>query len=618
MDTLLFTTPMKKWIIQPAPTAEFISAHPELPSIVARLLWNRDLRTPELIDEFLNPDYTSDIHDPFLFRDMELAVAIIFDAIKNKKNITVHGDYDADGVCASVILINTLLALGAKPFVTDENIDGTRVFLPHREIDGYGVNAKTVKHLKDIHKTDVLITCDCGVSNNEEIKLAKSFGMKVIVTDHHAIPAQLPPADAIIHPKIEGEPYPDKGLCGAGVAFKLAQALLKRHCAASNGKTPDGESCEGFEKWMLDLVAIATVGDMVPLIGESRTLTRYGLTVLNKTKNLGLRELMINAGILDDAGKPKRGQIDTHAVGFQIVPRLNAAGRMDHANTALALLMNDNTDEAKTLAAQLNQNNSDRQKLTDRIVTAAREQISATNQTNEPVLFVYDESWPTGILGLVSGRLKDEFYKPAIALGKSAEGEIVGSGRSISEFNLIAALQSMPEYFIKFGGHPQAAGLSIKDIAALEKFKTAIRERAQKELAGVELVPQINIDAEVDLEEVNWKLYDLLQKFEPFGMNNEEPVYGARALTLVSATPIGQDGKHLRIMVKHNSHTVRKTIAFGFGDCNRHPADWKNTLKPGDKIDLAFTVAVNEWNGNRELELKVSDIKTTNLTHESH
>ena len=600
---------MKKWIIQPEPPAEFIAVHPELPPIVARLLWNRNLRSPEQIDEFLNPDYTSDIHDPFLFRDMDKAVAIIFDAIKNNKNITVHGDYDADGVCASVILIKTLLMLGAKPFVTGESQDGTRVFLPHREIDGYGVNMNTVKHLKEIHKTDLVITCDCGVSNLEEIKLAKSFGMQVIVTDHHAIPAELPPADAIIHPKLPGETYPDKGLCGAGVAFKLAQALMQKHCALTNGKTPDGESCEGFEKWMLDLVAIATVGDMVPLIGESRTLTRYGLTVLNKTKNLGLRELMINSGILDETGKPKRGAINTQTVGFQIVPRLNAAGRMDHANTALALLMSEKVDEAKTLAEQLNQNNSDRQKLTDQIVSAAREQIKSTNQKDNPVLFVYDPSWPTGILGLVSGRLKDEFYKPAIALGNSPEGIVVGSGRSISEFNLIAAIQDMSEYFIKFGGHPQAAGLSIKDINTLEKFKIAISALAQKELAGVALVPQINIDAEVDLEDVNWKLFDLLQKFEPFGMNNEEPTYGARGITLVSADPVGQDGKHLRLMVKHNSHTVRKTIAFGFGDTNRHPSDWKNNLKPGDKINLAFHIDVNEWNGNRELEMKIEDIQ---------
>ncbi|MFA7653547.1 MAG: single-stranded-DNA-specific exonuclease RecJ [Candidatus Magasanikbacteria bacterium] len=599
---------MKKWITQPLPPKEFTSAHPELPAIATRLLWNRNLRTPEQIDEFLNPDYTSDIHDPFLFRDMEKAVTIIFDAIKNKQNITVHGDYDADGVCASVILIQTLLKLGAKPFTEKENTEGTRVFLPHREIDGYGLNTNTVKHLHKKHKTNLIITCDCGVSNLEEIKLTKELGMKIIITDHHAVPAEIPLADAIIHPKLPNEPYPDKGLCGAGVAFKLAQALLKKYCSQTNGKLSSEESCEGFEKWLLDLVAIATIGDMVPLIGESRTLTRYGLTVLNKTKNLGLKELYAVAGIVDENGKFKHA-CDPHTVGFQIVPRLNAAGRMEHATVAFELLMAPDQKSAQKLAEQLNKNNSDRQKLTEQIVKSAHEQIESTNQKSNPILFVFDEKWTTGILGLVAGKLKDEFYKPVFVLGKNAEGNIVGSSRGISEFNIIVALQSMPEYFIKFGGHPQAAGLSIKDNATLENFKAAIIARAQKELSGVELVPQIEIDAEVDLENVNWKLYNLLQKFEPFGMNNPEPTYGACGLTLVSADPVGQDGKHLRLMVKHNSHTVHKTIAFGFGDTNRHPADWKKTLKPGDKIDLAFTIDVNEWNGNRELELKIEDIK---------
>ncbi len=599
---------MKKWIIKSTPPEQFISDHPELPPIVARLLYTRGIQTQTQIDEFINPDYSSDIHDPFLFRDMDKAIAIIFDAIQNHKNITVHGDYDADGVCAATILVKTILKLGAKPFTEKENEEGTRVFLPHREIDGYGLNKNTITHLHQKHKTNLIITCDCGVSNLEEIKLAKELGMQVIVTDHHAIPADLPPADAIIHPKLPGETYPDKGLCGAGVAFKLAQALLQKHCANTFGKLSEQESCEGFEKWLLDLVAIATVGDMVPLIGESRTLTRYGLTVLNKTKNIGLRELFVTTGIADESGKLKR-VCDTHTIGFQIVPRLNAAGRMEHANAAFELLMSDDKVTAKKLAEQLNKNNTDRQKLTEQIVSAAREQIATTKQTDAPVLFVFDENWTTGILGLVAGKLKDEFYKPVIALGKSADGDIVGSGRSIAEFNLIAAIQSMPQFFIKFGGHPQAAGLSIADKKTLEKFKNTITKKAKTELENVELIPQIEIDAEVNLEDVNWKLYDLLQKFEPFGMNNPEPTYAARGLTLVSADPVGQDGKHLRLMVKHNSHTVRKTIAFGFGDTTRHPENWRVTLHPNDKIDLAFTIDVNEWNGNRELELKIEDIK---------
>ncbi|OGH88479.1 MAG: single-stranded-DNA-specific exonuclease RecJ [Candidatus Magasanikbacteria bacterium RIFOXYC2_FULL_42_28] len=589
---------MKQWNILPTPSPEFLTSHPELPNIIARLLWNRGLQTQIQIDEFLNPDYLGDLHDPALFRDMEKAVDILFDAIKTDKRIVVHGDYDADGVCAAAILVNTLKKLGHK---------NVGVFLPHRETDGYGLNLNTVKYLAE-QKTDIIITCDCGISNVAEITAAKTAGMKVIVTDHHTIPPTLPPADAIIHPLIEGETYPDKGLSGGGVAFKLMQALLNRH-HLENEFLPDGKTHESFEKWQLDLAAISTVGDMVPLIGESRTIVRYGLTVLNKTRNLGLQKLLRVIGIHDENGEPKRGTITAETLSFQIVPRINAAGRMDHANTAFQLLTAETEAEAKKLAELLNQNNLDRQKLTETIVTAARAQIKANSLPADPVLFAYDEKWITGILGLIAGKIKDEFNKPTIIMGKNS-GEITGSGRSIPEFSLIGALQKMPEHFHKFGGHPMACGFSLKSEDGLENFKKDLIKLANETIADAnKLVPTIIVDAEVNLEDIHWELYDLLQKFEPFGQKNEEPKYLARGLTIVSVDPLGQTGKHLRLMVKHNNQTVRKTIAFGLGDINKHPDDWKVNLKPNDKVDLVFTVGVNEWNGNRELELKIIDIK---------
>ncbi|MBI5729458.1 MAG: single-stranded-DNA-specific exonuclease RecJ [Candidatus Magasanikbacteria bacterium] len=617
---------MKKWIVAEPPPKEFSDAHPELPTIVTRLLWNRGLKTQEQIDEFLNPDYEGDIHDPYLFNDMEKAVALIWDCIENDKKIVVHGDYDADGVCASAIILTTLKKLGAKK---------TGIFLPHRETDGYGLNNRTVQLLKD-DGAELIITCDCGISNTEEITLAKSLGVRVIVTDHHAMPAVFPPADAIIHPLVPGEKYPDKTLAGGGVAFKLVQALLKRHreltChpeqsegslkpnerdssatpqndkGATQCKLPNGESYASAEKWLLDLVSISTVGDMVPLVGESRTLVRYGLTVLNKTRNIGLKKLLIVAGLIDENGKPKR-TFDTTTIGFQIAPRINAAGRMDHANVAFALLMAETEEEATALATQLNKNNTDRQKLTDQIMAEARKQIQETGQENNSVIFTFGENWATGIVGLIASRIKEEFGKPAIAMGFN-NGLITGSGRSVSGFNMIETLKTMPEFFYKFGGHPQACGFSLKSKDVLENFKKAMLTKAETGTVGLDLSPQIKIDAEVDLDEVNWKLYDLLQKFEPFGVANEEPLYAATNLTVMGVEPVGQDGKHLRLMVKHNSHVVRKTIAFGFGNVLRHPDNW-SALRPGDKIDLAFTVGVNEWNGNRELQLQVEDIKKT-------
>ncbi len=585
----------KKWNVAEIPPANFLAKHPELPTIATRLLWNRGIRTEEKIDEFLNPDYLDDVHDPFLFNDMAKAVEIINDCVQKNKRIVVHGDYDADGVCAAAIIITTLKKLGAT---------NVGVFIPHRETDGYGLNKKTVALLKR-EQTHLIITCDCGISSTEEIVLAKEMGMQVIVTDHHTMPKILPLADAVIHPLVPGEKYPDKTLCGGGVAFKLTQGLLKNH-HEKHELLDGGESHEAFEKWLLDMVAISTVGDMVPLIGESRTLVRYGLTVLNKTRNLGLRQLLISSGLFDETGKAKR-VFDTKTISFQIAPRINAAGRMDHANVSFALLMADTKEEAIDLAAKLQKNNINRQKITEQLLAQARAQIKETKQENNSIILIEGQNWNAGILGLVAGKLKEEFFKPTIVMGVSSGG-VVGSGRSVPGFSLIGTLQSIPEFFSKFGGHPQACGFSLKDAAELPKFREAMLEKAKHGTKDLDLTPQLKIDIEVSLEDVNWKLYDILQKFEPFGMGNDEPLYAATGLTVMGVEPVGKDNKHLRLLVKHNSHVVRKTIAFGFGDPVKHPANW-STLKPGEKIDLAFSVGVNEWNGNRELQLMVEDIR---------
>lgn len=587
----------RRWIIAPKLTEEERQRYPELPALAIHLLSNRGIKTQEKIDEFLNPDYSTDIHDPFLFTDMEKAIKIIFTAIQQNKKITIHGDYDADGVCASAMLFTVIKKIGGK------KID---VFLPHREIDGYGINLNTVKTLKE-QGTDLIITCDCGISNIQEVKAAQKNKMQVIITDHHTTPEQLPPADAIIHPLVKGEKYPDKGLSGGGVAFKLLQGLLKEH-KKNNDLLADGQSHESFEKWSLDLAAISIIGDMMPLIGEARTITRYGLTVLNKTKNIGLKKLMQTAGILDENNKLKRKEIDSETVAFQIVPRINAAGRMEHANVAFALLVSEDEKEAKKLAEKLNQNNLDRQKLTEQIVNQARKQIKDTKQEENPILFAFDKKWNTGILGLIAGKLKDEYYRPVIIMGEN-DGEITGSGRSIYEFNLIESLQKINNVFSKFGGHPQACGFSLINSEKIEEMKKQLMLLAKEKLKETDLTPIINVDAEVNLEEINWELFDILEKFSPFGQKNEAPKYCAKGLTIINIEPVGQDGKHLRLMVKHHSHIVRKTIGFGLGNTNKHPEKWRELLKPGDKIDIVFTVGVNQWNGNRELQLTIEDLK---------
>lgn len=578
----------KKWTVAPSAPDDFRAEHPELPDLVLQLLWNRNLRNQHDIDEFLNPDYHKDIHDPFLFRHMQRAVDRLFLAIKKQEKIVVHGDYDADGVSASVILTTTLRMLGAT----------VSVFLPHRETDGYGLNMKTVDKLA-ADGTDIIITCDCGISNVQEIAHAADLGIDVIITDHHQEPVILPErAYAIIHPKIIGETYPWKGLAGGGVAFKLAQGLLKTH-ATENATLPNGEKHEAFEKWQLDMVAISSVADMVPLLGETRTLVRYGLVVLEKTRRAGLRRLMKGAGIINHDGTPRRSMITASDIGFKIAPRINAAGRMHHASAAFDLLVEDDDERAKELALALNDNNTARQEVTAEMVLAARAHIRETAQENDPIILVSGDSFTAGLVGLIASKVKDEFYKPAIVLARQGESYI-GSGRSTQEFNMIEGLQKIPHCFEKFGGHPQACGFTVKHGFSLDTLKQEL-SRIVRETVPVDVIPTLPIDVEVRLEDITWDLYDTLEKFEPFGVGNPEPRYAARGCEIVSVDPVGATGKHVRLHVRHSTSIIRKIIGF-------NATALCDELKAGDHIDLVFEVGVNEWNGNRELQIKLVDL----------
>jgi single-stranded-DNA-specific exonuclease len=455
----------KVWRISADPPQTFLDEHPELPPIVARLLYHRNLTTQPAIDEFLNPDYSIHVHDPYLFRDMTKAVDRIFRAAENGEKITIHGDYDADGVSASVILASLFKILNI-------NFD---VFLPHRETDGYGLNMNTVDLLHS-QGTKIIITCDCGISNAPEIAKANEFSIDVIVTDHHSIPAKLPDAYAIIHPKVVGETYPDQTLAGGGVAFKLAQGILRKH-KESHELLSNGDRHEAYEKWLLDMVAIASVADMVPLLGESRTLTKYGLIVLNKTRRIGLQKLLLEARLLNDDGT-NRKEINADTIGFQIAPRINAAGRMNHANAAYNLLVTDSPTDAIDLAFALDQSNQDRQKMTEEIVKEAAKQIEI-DQKNNPVLFAIGE-WPIGIVGLIASKLKERYQKPTIIMSKGAA--ITGSGRSVPGFNMIGAMQEVPELFLKFGGHPMACGFTLKTPELLDEFKNTLIKKFNEKL----------------------------------------------------------------------------------------------------------------------------------------
>ncbi len=588
----------KEWRLLPPPPESFFEEHPELPKTVACLLYHRGLTTQKQMDEFLDPDYSQNVHDPFLFKDMHKAVDRILNAIANNERITVHGDYDADGVSSAVIMCTLFRALKYENF---------SVFLPHRETDGYGLNLKTVQLLKD-EGTNIIISCDCGISNAPEVELANSLGMDCIITDHHSIPATVPPAFAIIHPKLPGETYPDQTLCGGAVAFKLSQGILKVH-QENNELLPNGQTHDAVEKWMLDMVAISSVADMVPMLGETRTLTKYGLIVLNKTRRIGLQKLLLEARLAESDGTLKR-EIDADTIGFRIAPQINAAGRMGHANVAYKLLVAESGAEAIDLAWELNKNNTERQQKTEEFVAEAMKQIH--EQGNNPVLFAYSKNWATGIVGLIASRLKEKYSKPVIAMTDN-QGQIVGSGRSVEGFNMIATLQEMPEFFHKFGGHPMACGFTLVTPEKLPEFQAALIAKFSTKTVGMDVTPYINADAELDLDNVNWELYDILDKFKPFGQANPKPKYIARGVIVTGLQPMGKDGKHLRIMVKHRSNKIRKTIGWnlcGNGKENgTKNIDWSKELQIGTKIDILFEVDINEWNGSRELQMLIVDLK---------
>jgi len=463
----------------------------------------------------------------------------------------------------------------------------------------------TVKHLHE-QGTTLIITCDCGISNTPEVALANELGVDVIITDHHSIPAILPAAHAIIHPKIEGEPYPDKTLAGGAVAFKVAQAMFKAY-ADEQEVLPNGEPRESAEKWLLDMVAIATVADMVPILGESRTLTKYGLIVMNKAKRIGLKKLLLEAGIMHNDGSLKY-PITEETIGFRIAPWINAAGRMDHANVAYNLFVTQSPTEAVDLAFKLNQNNIERQTITELYVTEATKQVEIA-QMDAPLLFVFHESWNPGVVGLVASRIKSRYDKPVIAMTSNGEG-IMGSGRSVEGFNMIEAIQSMPHFFDKFGGHPMACGFTLASPDVKDAFQQALTDVFVEKTNGMDVTPKLLIDAEIDLDTVHWDLYDLLEKFSPFGQANPKPLYLAKDVTIFSMQSIGKTKGHLKMVLQHHSKKMHKAIGWGLADTNRGDGnDWGRMLKAGDHVDIVCEIGINEWNGNRELQLTITDIR---------
>jgi single-stranded-DNA-specific exonuclease len=549
-------------------------------ALILRLLAIRGISGEKEINNFFESDYATGIQDPFIFPAMEKAVRRIITAKEKNEKIAIFGDYDADGVTASALIFETLSQLGFARVIT---------YIPDRQIEGYGMNREALNFLKK-EKVDLIVTVDCGITNQEEVALAQEMGMDVIITEHHHVPKELPEALAIINPQMENSSSPAyelKYLAGVGVAFKLAQALYQKI---------DPENIEKL-KWLLDLVAIGTVGDCVPLLLENRILVKYGLVVLSKTRRVGLLEMF-------KVGRIKIGENDfpdTHKIAFQVAPRINAAGRMDHANFAYNLILEKNRVKACGLALEIEAKNQQRQKITTEIVREVKILAEGPFKDKE-LIFAENEHWPVGILGLIAGKIADEFNKPTAVFQKQPD-EFVGSLRSIPQINIIEKIEECSKLLKKFGGHTQAAGVTLKQ----ENFKPFYEKLSRliaQELGGKKMRPVVEIDLEITSQDISWELLNEIKKMEPFGKGNEEPVFLVRNLKVQEIKIVGNGNKHLKISVMaEDSPKVFDCIGFGMGE------KFSQLIKLEDKVDLVVNLKEDEWNGNRKIQLQIIDLR---------
>lgn len=572
----------KRWIVKPKALEEFLNKFPEHNAVTLQLLFNRGIKTRKEIDKFLGPDYDEDLHSPKLLKDIKKAIKRVKTAISNKEKIIVYGDYDADGICGATILMDALKAIGAEP----------GIYIPDRNKEGYGLNLDSVRFLSK-QKTNLIITVDCGVSDYQEVELSNSLGMDVIIIDHHTIPPKLPKAAAIINPRQKGDRYPFKELSATGVAFKFAKALFD-----ANGINNERE------KWLLDLTAISTITDRMVLLGENRTLVKYGLLVLTKTKRKGLKALLKLVGKDNTrVEKSERRKFDIFGLnardlGFMIGPRLNAAGRIDHANTSFKLLNSSDDSEIKKILDKLDEINKERQNLCDKIFKDICAKIGEAPK--QKIIVEGLAGWPMGIVGLIAGKLAERYHRPALVYHQR-EMESDGSARTIKSFNIIEALRKTGDLVGECGGHAMAAGFHIEN-KNIEAFKKKMQQIADQEIKDEDLIPEVDID--IDLTKILsdwWDLYEITEDFRPFGPGNEEPTFLLHKCIIRDLRVVGKNGVgHLKAKIDCNGKEFN-CIGFGLGE-------WYDKLKVGDKIDIVFNLVLNEWNESRNLEFKIIDL----------
>ncbi|HHL40772.1 MAG TPA: single-stranded-DNA-specific exonuclease RecJ [Deltaproteobacteria bacterium] len=540
--------------------------------VTARILANRGLVDSDRAFSFLRPRL-KDLRSPFLMKDMDRAVGRTVEAVERGETIALYGDYDVDGATATALLHSFFRDIGAE----------TVWYIPDRLGEGYGLNAGAVEKLA-ARGVKLLITADCGVSNGDEIRRAAQLGVDVIVTDHHEMPPEPPPALALLNPKQPGCAFPFKGLAGVGVAFFFLMALRSRLRELGRFRPPAREP--NLARY-LDMVAVGTVADMVPLVEENRVMVSHGLKVLAETARPGLRALKEVAG-LGAANKVSAG-----AVAFQLAPRINAGGRVGSAGAAVELLVCSDMERARRLASELDAENTRRQGLEAAILEEALAMLAGG--CDDRAIVLGSEGWHPGVIGIVASRLVDRFSRPTVLIG--FDGEVgKGSARSIRGFDILEAIRSCSALLDKYGGHRAAAGLSIRR-GLVERFREEFTAFANERLDDEDLRPLVEVDALVSLEELNGRLLSEIEMLGPFGVSNSEPVLGAVDAQIIQTRVVGE--RHLKMTLRQNG-AARSAMGFGLADM--HPMS-------GGGFDIAFSPYLSEWQGVKELRLKVRDIR---------
>jgi single-stranded-DNA-specific exonuclease len=549
-----------RWNLLPPAPAEYLAKADGIPALLAQLLYNRGLNDPAQLELFLTGDERLS-GDPFLLPDMQTAVSRIYRALLSGERITVYGDFDVDGVTSAALMVQGLTTLGGIVIP----------YIPHRVTEGHGLRMAAIDELHE-QGVSLIVTVDCGVTDIEEVKYAAKLGIDVIITDHHTPPPTIPNAFAIVNPKLPGSKYPFSELAGVGVAYKVMQALM-----TSLGK-------EAHLDEFMDLVAIGTVADMVPLVRENRYLVRRGLQTLNGAPRLGVKEIVTRAGL-------SIGNLDAESITWCLSPWLNASGRLEHAIASYKLLMTNSPQEARELATLLGQQNVERQRLTNKAMMEARTQIAA--QGLAPLIMLCNKDFPLGIAGPVAGKLSEEYYRPVIIVNiddKTASG----SSRSIPEFNIISALNQCAGLLGRYGGHAQAAGFTMpaKNIPLVQKTLTEI---AGQQLKDIDLRPRINIDTEVSLADLGGATYQAIQKLAPFGKGNPIPVFVSRAVQVAGCRTMGNEQQHLRLKLKQGGCSY-DAVAFKLGDA---------FFDVSDALDIVYSLEIDRWSGVDNLRLNI-------------